>query len=353
MIVRPTLGPPPAGDEIPARAFARVRTLLPPGWSLDVADGAATLTAPDGRTATLTYAVATNADARDVARLLHPDDDDPHRPGRQPAMLVARYINASIRERLGRARRPYADTTGNIRLTCDDPALALITQGAAADPWRGPGRPMAGLGGAPAGLVVRTLLDAPHPRRMTELIRESGTGTGSVYRVLDLLTLDGLVERGSDGLVRVLDPEAILRRWSSDSSGARTGRTSRWIAPRGIAHLLDTVRDRSALEHALTGSAAAREWVKDTPVRFASLYVTDPVAAAETWGLRPAETGVNVVLHEVPSSHVALRGVGRSPAGLHVAAPAQVAADMMTGPGREPAEVEALLAWMRTDGPWR
>ena len=40
--------------------------------------------------------------------------------------------------------------------------------------------------------------------------------------------------------------------------------------------------------------------------------------------------------------------------GLTYAAPAQVAADLLTSPGRGPAEGEALIEWMaQNEGAWR
>jgi hypothetical protein len=67
---------------------------------------------------------------------------------------------------------------------------------------------------------------------------------------------------------------------------------------------------------------------------------------AEAWGLREAETGVNVLLAEPAYSIVLARRVD-GPEGLQLAAPTQVAADLMTGPGRSPSEAEALIDWAR------
>lgn len=83
------------------------------------------------------------------------------------------------------------------------------------------------------------------------------------------------------------------------------------------------------------------------------IYVDAADAAAHEWGLRPAETGANVILGEPELDVPFVRTVQRGD-GLVLAAPSQVVVDLMTGPGRNPSEAEELLTWMQSsEEGWR
>jgi hypothetical protein len=83
------------------------------------------------------------------------------------------------------------------------------------------------------------------------------------------------------------------------------------------------------------------------------VYVTDAKRAAREWDLRASDRGVNVLLAE-PAFSVVLARTWHELDGLTVAAPAQVAVDLMSGPGRSPAEAEELVDWMgRNEYSWR
>ncbi len=74
--------------------------------------------------------------------------------------------------------------------------------------------------------------------------------------------------------------------------------------------------------------------------------------AAERFGVRPVESGVNVLLVQ-PFDPVVFDRTTTS-GGVIYAALSQVAADLLTGPGRSPAEGEELLKWMgENQSAWR
>lgn len=78
----------------------------------------------------------------------------------------------------------------------------------------------------------------------------------------------------------------------------------------------------------------------------------DAVEAAESLGLREADGGANVVLLEPFDPVVFERTVERD--GLRCVAPSQLAVDLLTGPGREPAQGEQMLIWMeQNQDAWR
>ena len=103
---------------------------------------------------------------------------------------------------------------------------------------------------------------------------------------------------------------------------------------------------------ALTGSAAAATVAPVAPTRLVAAYVESPEAAAEQLGLRPAESGANVLLAEPYDAVVFDRTRERD--GVPYAALSQVAVDLLTGPGRGPSEGQALLDWMKNnESDWR
>ena len=82
------------------------------------------------------------------------------------------------------------------------------------------------------------------------------------------------------------------------------------------------------------------------------LYVRDIAAAATLLELRPTTTGANVAL--ASSDYDVVFERTQVVDGLRLAAVSQVAVDLLTGPGRNPSEAEALLDWMESNEPaWR
>jgi hypothetical protein len=105
--------------------------------------------------------------------------------------------------------------------------------------------------------------------------------------------------------------------------------------------------------YAVTGTLAAAEWAAYAPARLAMVYTPDPEMAAMLWDLRPTDAGANVVLGE-PQYDVVFERCSTNEEGVIIAAPTQVAVDLMTGPGRSPNEAEELLDWMRrNEQSWR
>ena len=346
---------PPRGEtQILGRVVETVASLLPSGWSLELlagergADGDLLVVAPDSASARLPVEVRTVVEGRDVAALR-----ERLAVTGSPGLVAARYIPPAIRERLAAVGLSYADVTGNVRVGLERPGLFVLNQGADRDPWRGPGRPRGTLKGDPAARVVRALLDMAGDWSVRRLIEASGASTGSVYRVMEFLQTDGLTERRPTKEYVVTDWAALLRRWSQDYGFVRSGQTSTWIAARGLNSLTETAsRSPKDLTYAFTGTIAAQEWASYAPARNAMVYVTDPEAAADAWGLKPADAGANVVLSVPQTSVVFDRTIDRD--GLKIAAPAQVAVDLITGPGRAPSEAEELIEWMRrNESTWR
>ncbi len=259
-------------------------------------------------------------------------------------ILVSTYLSPLTRERLAEAGISYADSTGNIRFTVDRPAVYIETQGADKNPFREE-RPLQSLKGGRTARVVRGLMDYRTPFGTRELAGETASSAAMISRVSSLLEPDEIVTKESPrGRFISVDWEALARRWATDYEFASSNTLTTWLEPRGTGALFSRLRD-ARIRYAVTGSFAAYRLAPIAAPRLASLYVDDPETAAQSLGLRPADTGGNVLLVR-PFDPVAFERAEYDD-GIAYARVTQVLLDLMKGPGRGPAEAEALLEWMQ------
>ena len=349
------------GAEVARRIAALVRESLPPTWKVIEStksrsgarrpDMQMRVVAPDGRRTRLVLEVKQVVERRDVAGIAEQVRRYTAGPG-DVAVVGARYLSPSVREALTDEGLSYVAATGNMRIVGDAPAMFISSRGEDRDPWR-KGRPRGTLKGEPAARVARALLDYRRDWRVRELITASGASSGATYRVLEYLQRQDLVVKTED-LYSVTDWERLLRDWSADAAFPDTASVKAFIEPRGVDYFLAKLTEESGFPVAVTGSAA-KEWASYAPAKAAFVYVTSIQGAAEQWGLRSSTTAPNVVLLEPAKiGDVPFRNVSKSAAGYPIAAPAQVAADLLNGPGREPAEGEFLIEWMKAnEEQWR
>jgi hypothetical protein len=170
--------------------------------------------------------------------------------------------------------------------------------------------------------------------------------------VVEFLEEETLVDRDSRGPITNVAWRRLLERWSEDYGFQRSNKVSAVLYPRGLPALLDALRSSSELRYALTGSHAAHRLASYAPARMAMIYVDDQEQFAEQLKLRPVDSGANVLLAAGDYDVVFDRVIQDD--GLNYTAPSQTAVDLLTGPGRSPAEGQALLDWMEKHEPaWR
>lgn len=262
-------------------------------------------------------------------------------------MLVARYLPPSTREWLDRENFNYADATGNIRITADQPALFLRDVGATTDPWRGPGRPRGTLVGEPPALVVRALVDYRPPVSVPQLVELSGASTGATYRVVKFLEEEALIRRPPRGPIEEVRWRQMLERWSKDYGFLRSNEVGSYLQPRGIQKLASDLADIKDIRYAVTGSLAAQKWAPYAPSKAAMVYTDDADELSRRLSLRQVDTGANVLLATAAFDVIFERR--ESFKGLTIVAPSQAVVDLLTGPGRNPTEAQALLDWMENN----
>jgi hypothetical protein len=362
---------------------AEIASRLPSTWSIDVEsrepvrtvssqhlvpDATLTVRAPDGRKAIVPVEIKQRLDPKDVAPLaaqlqamLGPDF--PERP-----LVAAPYLSPRTTRLLAESGLSYATggamlygisgstpptaSGGTINFSLADPSVVINVVGVETNPWIDTReQPLRTLSGPTAGRVVRALCDFRPPYGVQELAQRSKTPIGSVSRVLTVLDREALISRLPRGPVTEVRWEDLIRRWTNDYQFSKANTVRTYLEPRGLPALLDKLHHVD-MRLAITGSMAAMRLAPVTAPRLLSIYVDNLDDAATRLALRPAERGANVVLAE-PFNPVVFERT-QVLDGTQYAAPTQVAADLLTGPGRSPAEAEALLQWMRDhEDAWR
>jgi hypothetical protein len=346
-----------AKAQIAAAAYA-LRERLPRDWQVEVAieprtsagrpDGLITVKSPDGTVADLVVEYKTRMDPANVAVTL---SQLSRWPGAQP-MLIAPFLSLGVRRVLRDSGASWSDAAGNFRIALDRPALLVELEGAAKNPFPRSDVPLKSLKGPGAAAAVRALCEYRPPYSLGQLALQAGVASAGLFRVVDLLQREALVDKQSRrGPIVAVDWAGVLARWCEDYSLMGSNRVLSAMEPRGVNALLDKLRS-TRLEYVLTASAVASRVAPVAPSRLIVLYTEAPEPTASELGLTPADSGANVLLVE-PFSPVLMQRVEMRD-GLRCAALSQVVADLLTSPGRGPAEAEALIAWMREDeDAWR
>lgn len=339
---------------------SRLRERLPAAWKMELnnpppgrirPDAYLRLSSPGGQTATIAIETITASTAPYLRYVLEIQRRVGSEMPEAALLAAAPYFSPGIRNQLVRNGIGYADATGNFRLALAEPAVFIETTGADKDPWPDD-LPLRSLKGRGAGRGVRAFCDFTPPYGIRELATRSETPAPTLSRVAALLEGEALLTRERPrGKIAGVDWQGALRRWALDYTFNGTNRTGAYLEPRGLETLLQKLRE-SSRRYALTGSFAASVVAPITAPRLAAVYVDTIGEAAKELHLRPAETGANVLLVEPYDPVVFQRGFERDE--LQYTACTQLVVDLLTGPGRSPAEGEALIEWMAANEPeWR
>lgn len=339
-----------------------LRARLPSTWALNImfeqirlperhgrVDAVIDIRPPDGVKGRILVEAKRRVDPKDVYQVVA-QLRTYMEPGDTP-LVVAPFLGARTRELLTDANVNYMDVTGNMRLHLDKPVLYVETAGAISNPWKEERQPLRSLKGPAAGKTVRALCDFRPPYGVRDLAARANIPIASISRVVTLLEREALLERTPQGAVSDVRWGSLIERWTREYNVTTSNTTHTYLESRGLNGLLSKLKGLS-LTYAVTGSLAAAHVAPITASRLAMVYVTDREAAGEALGLRQAERGANVLLLEPFDSVVFERTISHD--GVAYAALSQVAADLLTGPGRGPEEGEALLRWMEeNEDAWR
>lgn len=361
----PSDRPPSNKRDVVRRVTELIADRLPRTWTSDLrenvvsgrrqADAVLSVRAPDGTRALVVIEAKRSLETRDAIPLAERLEalraEFAEGDAVATGLLAAPYVNPATRVRLTDLGVGYADATGNLSLQLDQPALFLRDAGSDTNPWRGPGRPRGSFKGGTAARVFRALVDFAPPYSVPKLVRLAGASPGVTYRVVEFLEREDLLRREPRAGIVDVDWRQLIERWSREYGFALLPSTTAFLEPRGVEKALARLRTCD-LTYALTSSSGAQAYAPYAPLRALSVYVTSIDEAAAALELRVAPSGGNVLL-AVPEDEVAFKRTQPFD-GLVVAAPSQVAADLLGGPGRAPEEGRVLLDWMEdNEHAWR
>lgn len=337
--------------------FRELQRRLPGGWNALVdkppptgpnwAAAVFRVVAPDGRSGAFSVEARKRLEPRGIGELAaRPADLGPN----AAYLVLAPYLSQSVCERLRQTGMSFLDLTGNVHIELMEPGLLVQTQGALTNPDRR-ARSSRSLRGPKAGRIVRILVDSKVPPGVRELAARAGVDAGYASRIVALLDREALVERRGYGRITKVDWAQLLRRWAQEAPLESRGNQITCLEPRGPGALLNRLKNLT-VRYALTGTAAAETLAPVAPSRLVVLYLEDAAEMMPKLSLRLAEAGANVLLIEPRDDGVFAGASVRE--GLRYVAPSQAAADLLTSPGRGPAEAESLIAWMaKNEDTWR
>ena len=205
-----TLSRPPTSErDVIRRAVELITDRLPRAWTSDLredvpsgrrgADAVMSVQTPEGIRALVVIAAKLALETRDASAIavqlsaLSAEFTD----GQVVAtgLLAAPYVNPATRVRLTELGVGYADSTGNLSLRLDRPALFLRDVGQDKNPWRGPGRPRGSFKGGTAARVFRALVDFAPPYSVPKLVGLADASSGVTYRVVEFLEREDILRR--------------------------------------------------------------------------------------------------------------------------------------------------------------
>jgi hypothetical protein len=304
------------------------------------------LVAPDDTEATVLVEVRLSAEPRDLPGVLRQIRRSNDTFGADVMLLVAPFVSRLTREGLAESGVGWFDATGNLRLRVNRPAVLVDRIGADRNPFTDPAdRQLKSLRGPAAARIVRSLCEVELPLGVRSFAEWAAVSNGSSSRVLNLLTRDGLIERDDLGQVLSVRKQALVRRWAQDYGLMTSNEVTAMLDPRGLDHATAMLRSTD-IPHAISGSAAARAYlpagmVPVAPLTTLVVHSRQPSDLIQAVGLHRVERGANVLVVQ-PFDDVLVAGT-RTLDGLRCAAPAQVVADLLTGPGRASEEAEQLI----------
>jgi hypothetical protein len=276
--------------------------------------------------------------------------------GQATVLVVVPWLSPRTRDVLAERQVSYLDLTGNVDLRLPS-GVVIKTEGAQHNPAPTSPRRRRGLSGAVAGTITRLLVDFAPPYRGKDLAEIGGISPGYVSRVLQTLDDEALITRDGSVIIEV-DWRALLRARAQNYDVLRSNAAHTMVARTGPDAVYRNLLIQGAENTtAVTGSYAARQVAPIAVGGTLMIYILPGAhsgdAVAQELSLMPAVGSQgNVILLE-PNNMGPLERLRTFGAAEHVGL-SQLAIDCLSGPGRMPAEGEAVLTYMtRNEDDWR
>ncbi|MFJ5221054.1 helix-turn-helix domain-containing protein [Streptomyces sp. NPDC088354] len=273
-------------------------------------------------------------------------------------MIITPWLARKTQHMLRELGISYLDMTGNVSLRVSRPAIVVYTEGATRAPRSVAHEPSrTTLAGPKASRLVRLLADVRPPFRAVELADASGLSLAYVSRLLDTLE-DQLLIRRDGRVIYAVDWMNLLRARAKQDNLLRNHSYQGMVAPNGIPAVLNEISSLPA--KALDGIAITGSWAAHRVAPLSAggqliLHIAKWLSVddlADDLGLLPVRENADVLF--LPArDQVVFDGTKRFGGVQHVAL-SQLVLDCLAGPGRMPAEGEAVLEYMLThEDEWR
>jgi hypothetical protein len=276
-------------------------------------------------------------------------------------MVMAPWISPRTQRVLREHGINYLDLTGNVSLRVARPAIVIHAQGDTRAPRAEriqPGKTT--LAGPRVGRLVRLMTDVAPPYRARELASAASLSLPYVSRLLDTIE-DQLVIQRDGRVITDVDWPNLLRLRSEQLNLLKQNPFVSMLAPNGTRHLMERLREvqqntELGSRIVLTGSYAARAIAPLAVEGQVMLYVPvdahSPDDIADELGLLRVDEGGDVLLLRPNDEVVFQRTVSIN--GIRQVALSQLVLDCLSGPGRMPAEGEAVIDYMiKNQQDWR
>ncbi len=243
----------------------------------------------------------------------------------------------------------WFDLSGNAHIIA--PGLRILIEGKP-NRFVRRGRPASVFAPKSARIARRMLIDTQKTWRQQDLARATGLDDGFTSRIIQRLEHDRLVERTSEGTVRVRDANLLLDAWGEVYDFEKHTIVRGHVSARDGEELLGKASGafEGKLRYAATGLAAAYLYTQFAAFRLATFFVDrrPPESLLKALGFREEARGANVWL-VVPNDVGVFDGADETTKVAHCVHPVQAYVDLKAHPERAPEAAtelrSRLLRW--------
>lgn len=268
-------------------------------------------------------------------------------------IIISEYFSDGMKEMMNKWQVSYADLVGNIKINLPEIGVYLDKESKVAkNPYRMPDRPRKSLRGAPATKVLQELIRTKPPVSLPQITKLSGSSTGVVYRLLEFLESEALiikiktlVNNREVEKVTEIDWQGILQAWARDYKVLKDNKVTMALDPRGLQNTIKKLEKLNPKTYAVTGTVAANQFRNYGSPSQVMIYAANTQKLIEELGLTEIENGSNVILLETKAPFIFERSQVLQE-GFSTAPIAQIAVDLLSGPGRNPEVGYELIKWM-------
>lgn len=211
-------------------------------------------------------------------------------------VVVVPFMAEGGRKLCEQSKVSWFDLSGNAHI--EAPGLRIHVEGKP-NIFKRRGRPSTVFAPKSSRIVRALLLEPQSAFSQRELAKKTGLDEGFTSRVVRKLEVDQMVERGSDGTVRLVDPAAVLEAWREAYDFSKHRVVAGHVSARSAEELLVSVgtalRARK-IDYAATGLAAAWLLTQFAGFRLSTIFVPEEPSPAllKSIGFRREERGANL-----------------------------------------------------------